>query len=221
MKSPPSGCPSENLESERLCCAQTPRRGSTHCPSRIEGAAMGKDRHEASKRGQGKKVGGKRRYAGPPVDQPWAWFTREMINSPAFRAVPPSAFQVLFRLLEEHMAQGGTRNGDLIVTHDQFEESGVRKASVSAWIKALEFLGFIHVDRGRSYRGDSEPNRYRLTWLGDLHDAPPTNNWKGISEPQIQVWQKSKKQKSAETRKKAFSRKAVAMGRNVVPLCAA
>lgn len=159
---------------------------------------MGTDPHESAKRGQRRPVGKRRKHHGPPSTGGWAWFTRELINSPAFRALTNNGSKVIFRLLEEHMAHGGFENGLLIVTHKQFEAYGIRLASVADAIREAEYLGFITVDRGIAYKGGHEPNTYRLTWIGDFRDAAPTNNWKGIGEPQIAVWKERKKQEAAQ-----------------------
>jgi len=161
---------------------------------------MGADSHESAKRGYKRAPGKRRKYHGPPASEAWCWFTREMANSPAFRALSGNGLKIIFRLLEEHMAHGGEANGELIVTHHQFAEYGIRLASVAQAIREAEYLGFITVDRGIAYKGGHEPNTYRLTWIGDFRDAPPTNNWKGISEPQISVWKDRNKQEAERKR---------------------
>ena len=160
---------------------------------------MGTDPHESAKRGLRRPVGKRRKHNGPPKEG-WIWMTRDMINSPAYRSLSGNAIKVIFRVLEEHMAHGGQENGDLIVTHAQFADYGIRLASVAQAIREAEYMGFIAVDRGIAYKGGHEPNVYRLTWIGDFRDAPPTNNWKGISEPQISVWKERNKQEGARKR---------------------
>jgi hypothetical protein len=178
---------------------------------------MGTDPHESARRGQRRPVGKRRKHHGPPASEAWGWFTRELINSPAFRALSGNGKNVLFRVLEEHMAHGGEANGELIVTHAQFAEYGIRLASVAQAIREAEYLGFIAVDRGIAYKGGHEPNTYRLTWIGDFRDAPPTNNWKGISEPQILVWKDRNKQEAAQKRARKIKTPPIGTGK-VVPL---
>jgi hypothetical protein len=179
---------------------------------------MGTDPHESARRGLRRPMGKRRKHNGPPKEG-WIWMTRDLISSPAYRSLSGNALKVVSRVLEEHMAHGGQENGQLIVTHAQFAEYGMRLASVAQAIQEAEYMGFIAVDRGIAYKGGHEPNIYRLTWFGDFRDAPPTNNWKGIGEPQIAVWKERKKQKAAHKQarktKKARSTDAV-----IVPLWA-
>jgi len=54
----------------------------------------------------------------PPKDMPWIWLTREMLESPAWRAMDMlAARRVVERIILEHMAHAGTENGNLIVTY--------------------------------------------------------------------------------------------------------
>lgn len=161
---------------------------------------MGADRHERARQA-GVKAGRKRRYNGPPKDEAWGWLSREMISSKAFRALSGNAYKVIFRLAEEHMAHGGTENGKLLVTHKQFADYGIRLASVADAIREAEYFGFIVVDRGIAFKGGHEPNLYRLTWLGDLEDAPPTNQWKAIGEQHVEIWAQRKRTVSLKRKK--------------------
>lgn len=157
---------------------------------------MGTDPHESARRGLRRPVGKRRKHHGPRKDEPWVWMSRDLISSPAFRALSGNGLKIIFRVLEEHMSHGGQENGELIVTHAQFADYGIRLASVAQAIQEAEYMGFIAVDRGTAYRGGHEPNVYRLTWFGDFRDAPATNNWKGIDDPHIAVWKERKKQKA-------------------------
>ncbi|KQT04091.1 hypothetical protein ASG50_17940 [Rhizobium sp. Leaf386] len=148
---------------------------------------VGADRHEGARKG-GAKVVIRRKYNGPPKDEPWLWLTRELINSEAFRALSGNAMKIVMRVGEEHMAHGGTDNGKLLVTHKQFAAYGIRLASVAEAIREAEFFGFLAVDRGMAYKGGHEPNLYRLTWLGCHNGFAPTNQWKGIGDQHVKVW---------------------------------
>jgi hypothetical protein len=52
------------------------------------------------------------------------WFERELIESPAWAAMTLPARHVVERVAIEHMKHGGTQNGALIVTYDDFEVTG-------------------------------------------------------------------------------------------------
>jgi hypothetical protein len=113
------------------------------------------------------------------IDGPFVPHRKDMLESAAFRALSFPARQVLDRLELEHMNHGGQENGALIVTHDQFEAYGVRRASVSKAIAELENRGFVEVTkRGRGGNADFRaPNTYRLTYL-PVGSQPPTDDWR-------------------------------------------
>jgi hypothetical protein len=178
---------------------------------------VGADRHEAARRGLRTTSTLKRKFDGPPKGSPWVWFPRELVISPAFWAATGNAKNVVFRILEEHMAQGGKHNGQLIVTHQQFAQCGVRLASVAQAIREAEFLGLIAVDRGYAYRGGHEPNIYRITWIGNFKDEPPTNEWRGIGTAQISVWRERLAMDQAQKRSRKAAKRNL-QGGNIVPL---
>jgi hypothetical protein len=105
-----------------------------------------------------------RDIGGPPKDQPWSWYSVEMMRSDAWRDMSINARRMLDLLEIEHLAHGGYENGNLVITYDQFVAGGIRRASIFATIAELERLGWIEVTRG-GYRGfaRSWPHRFRLT----------------------------------------------------------
>ena len=92
--------------------------------------------------------------------------TLEMRRSPAWRALPDIARRVLDRLELEHMEHGGTENGRLICTYDQFAKSGIRRASLPLALRQAIALGFLRVTTpgGRAIADVRQPTRYRLTY---------------------------------------------------------
>jgi hypothetical protein len=105
-----------------------------------------------------------REVGGPPKDQPWSWYTVEMMPSDAWRDMSINGRRMLDLLEIEHLAHGGYENGNLFMTYDQFVAGGIRRGSIFATIAELERLGWIEVSRG-GYRGfaRSWPSRFRLT----------------------------------------------------------
>tara|TARA_R110000868_G_C10927572_1_gene766110 strand:+ start:313 stop:636 length:324 start_codon:yes stop_codon:yes gene_type:complete len=93
----------------------------------------------------------------------------------------------------EHMAHAGSENGALIVTHDQFQLAGISPNLVRPALEELKFLGLIRYERGGRWAGKNTPSRYRLTWLGDRFDSPPTNEWKRVSMDQAEAWSQQRK----------------------------
>lgn len=178
---------------------------------------MGIDRHEAGRTGAKPKLGTRLRFGGPPKDEPWIWKPRELINSLAHRSLSGNSLRVIDRICEEHMAHGGFENGNLIVTHEDFIAYGIRAGSIADAIREAEFFGFIRVDRGRAYKGHHEPSIYRLTWIGDRRDAPPTNDWKAITVAHVANWKTIKRQNGQRQRQNAARRKQVRTAK-VIPI---
>ena len=101
------------------------------------------------------------RYSGPFVGK-----LGEMLESPAFRVLSWAAHKVLHRLEVELLHNGGTNNGKLIVTFDQFGKHRVRRKAIAPALRELEALGFIEiVEHGcAGNAGYGKPNVFRLTY---------------------------------------------------------
>ena len=61
----------------------------------------------------------------PPANQPWGWFSFELLESAAMRSLSVNGRRVLDRIRLEHMAHAGLENGRLKVTWLDFEKFGV------------------------------------------------------------------------------------------------
>ena len=124
----------------------------------------------------------------PPKDEPWAWLTRQMMESAAYRALSIHAYKVLDRILREHMAQGGKENGRLKVTWRDFKKDGVQSRRITGAIAEVEALGFAkRTFPGRRSCGEDRgaPAQYRLTWLPVFEPdnaKSPTNEWKRFGD---------------------------------------
>lgn len=157
----------------------------------------------------------KQRLNRPPKDTAFVWMTLPMMESPAFRSLSNAAQKVINRIMVEHMHHAGTENGNLIVPYIHFEQYGVPRNSVTAAIHECEFMGLIRVNRGRVFKGEREPNLYRLTWFPRKDGGEPTNEWRGIGEPQIKLFKRTRKSDAAVKRRRAEIRRAKA-GEDIV-----
>lgn len=121
----------------------------------------------------------------PPKDELWIWLTHGMLRSELWYELPLAARRCLDRLMLEHLEQGLHANGQLIVTYDQFEKCKIRRESISDAIGALEYAGFIRIDRGKFEAADRKrPNIYTLTWLPvDIRSS--TNDFKKVTVKQL------------------------------------
>lgn len=128
---------------------------------------------------------GERRFQAknrPPEGEPFFWLTLEMLSSPAMQVMTLPARKVLDVVVIEHMQHGGTQNGALPVTYDNFAAAGIRRQSIPAAIDTAVELGWIDLVRtgGRSYGPARRPSEYGLTWLPRCDNTPASNRWKAI-----------------------------------------
>jgi hypothetical protein len=103
-----------------------------------------------------------------------------MLESPAYRVLSGGAEKVIARIAIEHMGHGGGLNGALPVTHNNFANYGIRRASILAFLSEAVALGFVdRTQQGQRRYGDFEgaPALYRLTWLPTHDGKPATNEW--------------------------------------------
>jgi hypothetical protein len=123
-----------------------------------------------------------RELARHPEGTQFSQLSREMLISEPWRTLChfPNAMKVVMRLIEEHMAQGGLANGELICTYDDFVAFGIPRRSVADAISRAERLGFIDVVRGRRAKGgyDRLPSRYRLTFEPTADGEPRSHRWR-------------------------------------------
>jgi hypothetical protein len=107
----------------------------------------------------------------------------DMISSPAFRVLSLSARRVLDRLEVEMASHGGTDNGRLPCTYDDFQRYGIDRQAIAPAIREAEALGFIEVTQ-RGSAGNAEyrsPNLFRLTYRHSKHcKGDGTHEWSKI-----------------------------------------
>lgn len=140
----------------------------------------------------GKRTGRAAAKNRPPKGAAFIWHTHEMLTSEAWLAMGVNSRRVLERVEIEHMDHGGTENGRLIVTHKNFLDFGVNASEIHPAIQELVFLGFLRYVQGGRWGGSNRPSKYRITWLPDKSEASATNEWRGVTAEQIQVWKKER-----------------------------
>jgi hypothetical protein len=90
----------------------------------------------------------------------------EMIERPPYRVLSLSAHRLLARLEIEHCHHGGTTNGKLVVTFDQFRNyGGMDRHAIAPALREVIALGFVEKIKGAGGNADLRaPNQYRLTY---------------------------------------------------------
>jgi hypothetical protein len=114
---------------------------------------------------------------------PFIWMELEMVESQAWAAMSLAARRVVDRIAIEHMKHGGTRNGMLTVTFDDFEAFGIRRKSIAPAIRIAVTLGVLDIThRGRrAYGVAGSASTYGLTWLPRCDATPASNRWQRIA----------------------------------------
>ncbi len=153
-------------------------------------AAVGKPNRTG--RSSGKRTGRAGKARRPPDGEPFVWHTRELLTSEAWRPRSVNCMRLLDRLEVEHMNHAGTENGDLKATYDQLVAWGLTRSEIQPAIEEAEFLGLLRCDRGGRWAGTNKPSTYRLTYLADREGNPPTNEWKRVSQEQIEAWRRER-----------------------------
>jgi hypothetical protein len=117
------------------------------------------------------------------INEQFVYYTREMISSPAYRALSLQGRKVLRRLELEHMAHGGQDNGKLPCRYHDFINYGCRRNGLSAALIEVEALGLAKtVTFGTRAFGNvlGKASTFLLTYLPTA-DGPATNDWKKFS----------------------------------------
>ena len=108
----------------------------------------------------------------------------ELLESPALRVLSRAAHLALIRIEVELRHHAGNRNGELIVTKQQFIEFGLHEQAIAPALRELQALHIIGIKHGRGGNAEyRQPNRFLLNYLCgavDAHDQI-TNGWKRFS----------------------------------------
>ena len=138
----------------------------------------------------------------PPKDEPWVWLTRELVSSPAWRCRSINCVRLIDFLMVEHMNHAGTENGNLKATYDQLVPWGLTRSEICSAIDEVEFLGLVRFERGGRWAETNKPSTYRLTFLADREDYPPSNEWKGKTVEAIETWKQDRTQRNRKRRER-------------------
>jgi hypothetical protein len=93
---------------------------------------------------------------------------REVANSFAWRAASLSCQRFIWRLCEEHMAQGGRENGNLITTYEDLLEYGIpSRSTIAEAQREAVALGLVSLEkRGRGGNAEyREAHKWGLAFL--------------------------------------------------------
>lgn len=146
---------------------------------------------------------GKRRERRTAIGGQFAPRLIELLASPPYRVLSLSAHRVLDRIEIELGNHGGTENGHLPVTFDNFVVYGIHRHSIAKAIRELVALGFVEItEHGRA--GNAEyrsPNKFRLTYRPTKY-GEPTHEWRRITSLDAAIARAKEAREPQETKNK-------------------
>lgn len=101
---------------------------------------------------------------------------RDLLLSDSWRLLSINARRFLDFLMNEHMRQGGKRNGFLLAPYRQLYTFGIGAHFVIGAIEEVERGGLVECQRGIGRR----PNYYTLTWLPMADRRAPSDRWRSV-----------------------------------------
>jgi hypothetical protein len=120
----------------------------------------------------------------PQTIEPFVMHRREMLQSPAWRALSRAGRQFIDRLEIEQCNHGGADNGKLPCTADDFIAYGIDKETVGPAQREVIALGFVRLTKqGFAGKGARrQANEFELTYLptGREQEIPATDLWRSI-----------------------------------------
>ena len=118
------------------------------------------------------------------IGEQFAPRTIRMLRCPAYSVLSLSGRRVLDRIEIEMADHGGTDNGKLPVTYDDFERYGIHRHCIGPAIREVVALGFVEItEQGRAGNAEwRKPNLFRLTYRHTKYE--PTNEWEKIKTPE-------------------------------------
>jgi hypothetical protein len=141
----------------------------------------------------------------------------DMLRSPAYRVLSLSARRVLDRIEIEFADHGGTDNGRLPVTYQDFADYGIDRHAIYPAIQELIALGFVELTEqgvagGPEYR---KPIKFRLTYrhaknvMGD-----GSHEWMRIGEEEAPlIAAAARKSKPAKKQNQRWEKRRMSVGK--------
>ena len=130
----------------------------------------------------------------PPRGEPWAWLTRELLTSEAWRGLRVNGRRLVDFLLVEHMNHAALENGRLVATYAQLVRAGLSRGEITPAIRECEALGLIRVEHGGRWNKTNQASRFRLTFYADHDGEPATNDWKRTTRETVAKFRDREKQ---------------------------
>jgi hypothetical protein len=116
------------------------------------------------------------------LDTPFVGHSRAMRESPGFAALNLAARRVLDFIELEHLAHGGTDNGNLMAPYAQLEKTGISSRDIRPAIEMLTVFGFIRrTDAGERLGGRPNAATYALTFYPTFDGTPPTEDFRIVT----------------------------------------
>ena len=122
------------------------------------------------------------------IDGPFIHFTRDLLESDAWRSAPINTRRLIDRICLEHLSHAGKENGNLPCTYDDFVRWGIDRKYVYGSIKDAIKRGLIYQSQQgiASPGAGRSPNIFGLGWIRGRDGSAAPNNWKGYIPEGVQ-----------------------------------
>lgn len=138
-----------------------------------------------------------------PKGEPFVTLSRELLTSPAWRAMSINCRRLIDFLMIEHLNHAGSENGNLCATYDQLVAFGIPRRLIHVSMDEAEMLKLVFIERGaRKSSGLSHMNRFTLTFVRQrimagerMGYVPPSGEWKRIKQEGVLAVKEALKQK--------------------------
>ena len=126
-----------------------------------------------------------------PPEGPWCWLSRDLLTSPAWKRRSIHCMRLIDFLMTEHLAHGGSENGNLAAPWDQLAQHGLGRRYIKAAIGEAVALKLIAVNLGGMRASNrAAMSRYRLTFYathqkhedGTDYWVAPGNEWRKVTD---------------------------------------
>jgi hypothetical protein len=158
-------------------------------------------------RASGKQSGLAKKVMQMPKGEPFVQLTRELLASPAWRAMSINCRRLIDFLLIEHMNHAGQENGHLLATYDQLVAYGLTRSEILSAIVEAEHLGLIRAEHGGRWAGKNDASIFELTFLYKLSPTPAfaTDDWKRTTEEDVSALRQKNRSARQKKKQKAIS----------------
>lgn len=120
------------------------------------------------------------------IGEAFIHFPLSLLLSPGWKCLSSPARRFVDFLALEHLTHGGRENGRLYAPHAQLDGAGISSRDTKDAIDMAVAFGLVRITtQGARLNGRGGASRYALTWLPTADGAPPTYDYKRITQAEV------------------------------------